>query len=125
MEELLKFKNIYGDKHVINGFGVNINPSIEIYTEVAKLRVWFQVERKKINEKYKDVVGLAPLEVLKNKAILKKQEKYNSEMNEFSLIWDKKLHALGKVAVNEWSEGAYDRQCYLIQHPVHKFQKSN
>ena len=47
MEELLKFKHIYGDKQVINGFGVNINPSIEIYIEVAKLRAWFQVERKK------------------------------------------------------------------------------
>ena len=72
----------------------------------------------KITEKYKDVIGLPPRVVVENKALLKKQEKYNSEMKEFYLIWDKKLHALGKVAVNEWSEGAYDRQCYLMQHPV-------
>ena len=40
MNELLKFKKVYGDKPVINGFGFNINPSIEIYEKIQKILEW-------------------------------------------------------------------------------------
>ena len=63
----------------------------------------------KITEKYKDVSGLPPRVEVENSLL--KNKKYNSEMKEFYLIWDK-ITSLGKVAVNEWSGDAYDRQCY-------------
>ena len=82
-EELLKFKNLYGDKPVINGYGVDINPSIELFTKVQELKTWW-----------------------------KKEIKNNKEVEGLQQILTEKLNKLGKVAVNEYWEGPYDRQCY-------------
>ena len=82
-EELLKFKNLYGDKPVINGYGVDINPSIELFTKVQELKTWW-----------------------------KKEIKNNKEVEGLQQILTEKLNKLGKVAVNEYYEGPYDRQCY-------------
>lgn len=82
-EELLKFKNLYGDKPVINGYGVDINPSIKLFTKVQELRTWW-----------------------------KKEIKNNKEAEGLQQILTEKLNKLGKIAVNEYYEGPYDRQCY-------------
>ena len=81
--KLLEFKKLYGDKPVLNGYGVDINPSIELFTKVQELKTWW-----------------------------KKEIKNNKEVEGLQQILTEKLNKLGKVAVNEYYEGPYDRQCY-------------
>ena len=96
--KLLKFKNLYGDKPVINGYGVDINPSIELFTKVQELKTWWKKEILYLNNKYRNVSPPPP--------------QYNKEAEGLKQILTEKLNKLGKVAVNEYWEGPYDRQCY-------------
>ena len=95
--KLLKFKNLYGDKPVINGYGVDINPSIELFTKVQELRTWWKKEILYLNNKYRERPP---------------PPQYNKEVQGLQQILTEKLNELGKVAVNEYYEGPCDRLCY-------------